>query len=64
MKMAPLVDLRHPRSIPAETLGKALKIAGTVAYILSISENLEVRRPTLRDRLEAHNDCAPLRGYS
>jgi hypothetical protein len=54
VKIAPILDLRHPRSIPAETFEKALTMASAGASISSAAESLDVRRSTLRDRLEAH----------
>lgn len=57
MKIAPIVDLRHPRSIPAETFEKALKMAADGASVSSAAESLDVRRSTLRDQLVAHENC-------
>lgn len=57
MKIAPIVDLRHTRSIPAEKFEKALELAGAGASISSSAEILDVPRSTLRDRLEAHEAC-------
>jgi hypothetical protein len=56
VKIAPIADLRHPRSIPAETFEKALKMAAEGASVSSAAEGLNVPRTTLRDRLEAHNE--------
>lgn len=56
MKIAPVVDLCHPRSIPAETFEKALTLAGARGSLSSTAEVLDVPRSTLRDRLEAHDD--------
>ena len=57
MKIAPIVDFRQPRSIPADTFEMALKMAADGASISSAAEFLGVPRSTLRDRLEVHDEC-------
>lgn len=57
MKIAPIAELRHPRSISAETFEEALKLADAGTSISSTARILDVPRSTLRDRLEAHDEC-------
>lgn len=57
MSIAPVVNLRHPRSISAETFEKALELAAAGASVSGAAQALDVPRSTLRDRLDAHDDC-------
>jgi hypothetical protein len=57
VKIAPIAELRHPRSISAETFEEALKLADAGTSISSTARILDVPRSTLRDRLEAHDEC-------
>jgi hypothetical protein len=56
VNIAPIIDLRQPRSISADTFEKALHMAADGVSVSSTAEFLGVPRSTLRDRLEAHDD--------